>query len=403
MSDRTRSASALPLILLGIGLLGVVATWFSGGAMRFAANWIAWYMIGLSVLLGSLFIIALEHLVGARWSIPLRRVPERITTLIGPLFVIGLVAAVLGATRFYEWGTDEFMAMAAADHHLHAKHLWFSKPFFFGRLLFSFAIWAIAYRIFVQGSFAQDQSRDPRQNLRARSFAPGFMFLFAITLSLAAFDFLMSVEPRWYSTIFGVYYFAVCVLTAVSVIVLLVLRQIRLGRLPQVRPDHIYSLGGLLFAFTVFWTYISFSQFMLYWYGNLPFEIFWYPRPPAGRLVLAYGRAVRCPFRGALLRPAQPRIQNRCETPGLGGQVDHRLDHGGCLLGAVPDPGPDVRTRRHGLRLAGDQLLPVLPRPWHRIAAAQHGAGRGHARRGCQSENRAGVPPLDRLLAGITG
>jgi len=276
MSDRARTTPALPMILLGIGLLGVVATWFSGGAMRFTANWILWYMLGLAVLLGSFFVIALEHLVGARWSIPLRRVPERITTLIWPLFAVGAVAAVLGATRFYEWGTEAFMTMAAADHHLHAKHLWFSKPFFFGRLLFNFAVWALAYKVFIQGSFAQDQNRDPQQNLKARSFAPPFMFLFAITLSLSAFDFLMSVEPRWYSTIFGVYYFAVCVLTGVSVIVLMVLRQVRLGRLPQVRPDHIYSLGGLLFAFSVFWTYISFSQFMLYWYGNLPFEIFWY-------------------------------------------------------------------------------------------------------------------------------
>ncbi|MCA9786117.1 MAG: hypothetical protein KDC10_01520 [Calditrichaeota bacterium] len=313
MSDRARNTSMLPLALLGIGLLGVIATWFSGGAMRFAANWISWYVIGLSIFLGSIFIIALEHLVGARWSIPMRRVPERITTLIGPLFLIGLVASVLGAYHFYEWGTPAFMEMAAADHHLHAKHLWFSKPFFFGRLLFSFLVWAIAYKVFVLGSFAQDSSRDPRQNLGARKFAPPFMFLFAITLSLSAFDFLMSVEPRWYSTIFGVYFFSVCVLTGIATITLLVLRQLKLGRLPQVRPDHLYSLGGLMFAFTVFWTYISFSQFMLYWYGNLPFEIFWYlDRLSGGWYWLTLGLSVArfvVPFVALLSRAAKTDVK----------------------------------------------------------------------------------------------
>ncbi len=310
MTDRN-AAAAPPLLLglTGLGLLGMIATFFVDGGMRFAANWIMWYMAGVAVLLGALFLITIEHLVGARWSIPLRRVAERVTSLIGPLFLAGVVAAAIGMGFFYEWGTPEFMEMAATDHHLHAKYIWFHPAFFYGRLVFCFLIWGLAYRKFTKASVGQDESKDVAVSLKARRFSAPFIILFAITTSIAAFDFLMSVEPRWYSTIFGVYFFAVAVLTGLSVITLVTIRLIRMGRLPQVRDDHVYSLGGLLFAFTVFWTYISFSQFMLYWYGNLPFEIFWYiDRLEGGWKPLTYALSIArfaVPFFALLSREAK--------------------------------------------------------------------------------------------------
>ena len=254
-----------------LGLAGVVAASLFSGWERFWANWILWFLFLLTIGLGSLFLVALEHVVGAKWSIPLRRVPERLSSLallMGPASLI----ALLSLRFLYPWTNPE----AAQDPVLAGKAVWLNVPFFSFRVVLCAGLWLLAYRIMVSGSLKQDLNQDPGFNLRARRFAPLFMIIFGITITVVAFDWISSLEPTWYSDIFGVYLFAGTFLAGLAATTLAILYVKSRGRLQEVGPDHVYNLGGFLFAFTVFWSYIGFAQYMLMWYANLPEEVFWY-------------------------------------------------------------------------------------------------------------------------------
>jgi hypothetical protein len=175
---------------------------------------------------------------------------------------------------------------AAADHAAHArihasvlakKSKYLNQTFFLVRAAFYFLVWIfLATRLFGY-SADQDRSRDPKLTLRAQRFsAPGAM-LFALTLTFAAFDWIMSLEPTWFSTIFGVYYFATGVVSSLAVIILVTMSLRSSGPLRDVvTVEHYHDLGKLMFGFLVFWAYIGFSQFMLIWYASLPEETTWY-------------------------------------------------------------------------------------------------------------------------------
>jgi hypothetical protein len=258
-------------IAFTVGLVGVVAAYAFESRERFWINWILWFVFLLTIGLGSLFIVALEHVVGARWSLPLRRVPERLSglaLLMGP----ASLAALFSLRILYPWARGESLA----DPAIAGKAGWLNAPFFSLRVVLCLGLWIIAYRIFVVGSIRQDRDRDPRFNLRARRFAPLFMILFGIAITVVAFDWISSLEPAWYSDVFGVYLFAGTFLAGLAATTLAILYLRNLGRLTRIVPDHLYNLGGFLFAFTVFWSYIGFAQYLLMWYANLPEEIFWY-------------------------------------------------------------------------------------------------------------------------------
>jgi hypothetical protein len=258
-------------IAAAISFAGIIATILISGWERFWINWILWFLFLLTIGLGCLFIVALEHIVGAKWSIPLRRIPERLSGLIlltGPISLI----ALFSLHYLYPWTHLESLK----DPIIAGKAVWLNVPFFVLRVVVCFGLWIIAYRIFVSGSIRQDRDQDPRFNLRARRFAPLFMAIFGITITIVAFDWISSLEPEWYSDVFGVYLFAGTFLGGLAATTLGLLYLKSLGRLTEVGPDHMYNLGGFLFAFTVFWSYIGFAQYMLMWYANIPEEVFWY-------------------------------------------------------------------------------------------------------------------------------
>ena len=254
-----------------LGAVGVVAAYLKAGPERFWANWVMWFIFLMTVALGALFIVALEHLVNARWSVPIRRIPERVATLLIPAIPVGLIA--LGAVPvLYPGARPE----ALQNKILAGKAFWLSLPFFSVRTILALGLCLMALAILVRGSLQQDQTRDPRFNVRARKFAPAFMFMFALVVTLLAFDWISGLVPEWYSDIFGVYLFAGSFLVGLSISSLAVLRLKAQGRLEGVRGDHLYNLGGFIFAFTVFWSYIGFAQYMLMWYANMPEEVIWY-------------------------------------------------------------------------------------------------------------------------------
>ncbi len=253
------------------GLAGVLATGFVVGWERFWVNWIFWFLFVLTIGLGCLFLVALEHVVGAKWSVPLRRVPEKLSglaLLMGPALLLALFALPV----LYPWtrpGAQDDPVMAG-------KAAWLNLPFFVVRVVACIGLWLVAYRVLVSGSARQDHEKDPRFNVRARRFAPVFMVIFGITITIVAFDWISSLEPAWYSDVFGVYIFAGTFLAGLAATTLSVLYLLARGKLPGVKPDHVYNLGGFMFAFTVFWAYIGFAQYLLMWYANLPEEVFWY-------------------------------------------------------------------------------------------------------------------------------
>lgn len=267
------STSLFSLLTLAVilGAVGVVFAYLRVDQERFWVNWIFWFVVLFTVGIGSLFVVALQHLVGARWSIPIRRVPERLATLLVPATPIALIA--LFAVRvLYPGAKPE----ALQNKFLAGKVVWLDLPFFSARTIGVMLVALISLFILVRGSLLQDASKDPAFTVRARKFAPLFMVLFAFSVTIIAFDWIGGLVPEWYSDIFGVYLFAGAFLSALASSTLAILKLQRERRLEGVRGDHLYNFGTFMFAFTVFWSYIAFAQYMLMWYADLPEEVHWY-------------------------------------------------------------------------------------------------------------------------------
>ena len=272
-TDQPRS-NLVRNVLIGmtvLGAVGAVGVYLGEGPERFWANWLVWTLYLLTLGLGNLFLVALERLVGAHWSVPMRRVPERIAALI-PLAVPLLLVGLFALPVLFPW------THAEAKHNpiLIAKAPWLNLPFFVIRLVACAVAWLLFYRFYVRGSLRQDESKDPAFTVRARKLAPLFMVVFFFTVTIVAFDWISGLEPEWYSDMFGVYLFAGTFVSGIAAMALGVLGLIRRGRLPEVKDKHYYNLGTLGLAFTVFYSYIGFAQYMLIWYANLPEEVVWF-------------------------------------------------------------------------------------------------------------------------------
>lgn len=269
--------------LLGIGLLlllGSAAYAFAGpeGTWRqFQFSYHIAFCFFLSMTLGALWFVTIHHLVGAKWSTTVRRVAELTMgsfPLLLVLFLPTLFAVLKGDDGLFLWVSHERME---SNHLLHGKIAFLNPTFFVIRVAIYFAVWIGFARFFASNSRAQDLTGDVLLTAKMRKFAPLAIILFALTTTFAALDFLMALEPEWFSTIFGVYFFAGCALSFFcSTIVITMLAQEK-GRLQGiVTAEHYHDLGKWTFAFVFFWGYVAFSQFMLIWYANLPEETFWF-------------------------------------------------------------------------------------------------------------------------------
>jgi len=237
-----------------------------------AFNNVIGLLLLISVAVGALFLIALEYLTGAVWSVPMRRIVEFIGGLVVlvPLLAIPLFFSL---HQVFEW---THVNSVTQDRLLMAKAPYLNEYFFFARFVVFAALWIVFYRLFTRNSLRQDTVQEAtftRRNVRLGAL---FMPIFAITITFTAVDWIMSIEPHWFSTILGVYYFSGTLLAALGVATYFIITLHENGSLPNLRRDHFYSLGALMFVFTNFWAYIAFSQFMLTWYANLPEETFWF-------------------------------------------------------------------------------------------------------------------------------
>ena len=280
----------------------------------FLHSYLTSYCYFLSISLGGLFFVALQHITRAGWSVTVRRVAE---LLAGNMFCLALLflpivaAVLLGNTNLYPW-TDP--KAVAGDELLRHKAPYLNLPFFGIRCVFYFTVWWLLGRFFLVRSVQQDYTGDPSLTLRMERLSPIAMLLFAATVSFASFDWLMSLQPQWFSTIFGVYYFSGCVVGLLAALILLVMLLQATGRLTaSITAEHYHDLGKLLLAFVIFWGYIAFSQYMLIWYANIPEETAWYLVRQTGSwkwvtVLLLFGHLL-IPFFGLL-----PRKAKRCKV-----------------------------------------------------------------------------------------
>lgn len=254
-----------------VGLAASAAGYFLDSKQFFHSYLVA-YVFWTSIGLGGLFFTLLNHLVGAEWSIVLRRISETIMVTL-PVMIIFFIPLIFGFHDLYHWSHKE---VVDADPILKAKAGYLNEPFFIIRTVVYFTIWFIFGRMLYSMSIKQDSGDQSNNDRMRRISAPG-MILFAFTCTYAAFDWLMSLQPHWFSTIFGVWYFAGGLLASLAFINLFaqILRKKNVLD-NQITIEHYHDIGKLKFAFTIFWAYIAFSQFFLIWYANIPEETIFY-------------------------------------------------------------------------------------------------------------------------------
>jgi len=228
----------------------------------------------VSTALAGAFFVALQYVAGAGWSVALRRVPETMAMLL-PAAGATLLLVLLVRPSLYPWAAPD----AGREAFEGFKALWLNRPFFLARAAVYLALWIGLALAIVRTSRRQDSDGELGHTLRNEKLSAVFIVVFALTFWLAAFDWIMSREPHWSSTIFGIYNFAGMFLGGLAAISVLAVWLERLGPLRGVlNESHLHDLGRLLFAFSTFWAYIWFSQYMLIWYANFPEETVYYTR-----------------------------------------------------------------------------------------------------------------------------
>ena len=258
--------------LLAVGLI-LSAIGYFVDSTRSSFNNIVLLMFLISIGLGSMFLVAVEYVAGADWSVPFRRIAEFFAAVLLAVPVV-VVPLLFNLGNIFHWMHPEIVNM---DKILIGKAPYLNTTFFIIRVIIFFALWILFYFLITRNSLKQDQSAD--QNLTRKNIKISAVFIpvFAITITFAAIDWMMSLEPHWFSTIFGIYYFSGSVLAGLSVITIAAILLNKNGYLVKgISNENYYSLGALLFAFTNFWAYIAFSQYLLIWYANLPEETFWF-------------------------------------------------------------------------------------------------------------------------------
>jgi hypothetical protein len=266
--------------LIGIGILAV-AYGFITHNHGIWSNLLINGFFFTAIALGALFFWALQYAAEAGWSVVVKRVPEAIAHYlpIGSLILFVIVlASVFHLNHLYHWAdpavtdpnSDEYDSIIAG------KSGYLNAPFFIIRTLIYLGGWILFFRAFKKNSLIEDNNYSIEHWKKQQSLGAWFLVFFAVTSSTSAWDWIMSIDTHWFSTLFGWYVFAGMFVSALTVITLIVIFLKSKGLLPDVNDNHIHDLGKFMFAFSIFWTYLWFSQFMLYWYSNIPEEVTYY-------------------------------------------------------------------------------------------------------------------------------
>jgi len=294
-----------------IGGLGAVATaiGFVTEPTQAAFSYLTAWAFALSIAIGALIFLMIGHAIEARWTIVFQRFTEAVSGSL-PVLAALFVPIALAADRLYPWLSPPAGLDAESLARLAHKAPYLNLPFWAIRAAGYFALW-----IAIDQLLARWSARGGGARPRVRGLAAAGLPAVGLTLTFAAFDWLMSLTPLWYSTIFGLLYFSggfVAALALVAVIARVARRVPAVAAVAaSVRPPHSGALGRLMFAFLVFWAYMEFSQGIIIWIANKPDEVPWYVARGAGRwgdvfAVLVIGHFA-LPFFALLSRPLKRR------------------------------------------------------------------------------------------------
>ena len=260
------------LIAGGVGaLVSLAGLWFD--ATQFYQSYLMAFMLCLGVTLGCLALGMVHQLSGGAWGVVIRR-PIGAATRVLPVMAVMFLPIAFGMSRLYPWMNAD---LVAHDEALQHKHLYLNAPFFLARAAIYFLVWnAIAYFLNAW-SLEQDRTNDPQLARRMQMLSGGGLLAYGLTITFASFDWMMSLEPHWFSTIYGVLIMGGQGLSALAFLIAVLVWLSRRAPLDRIIvPAHFHDLGNLLLAFVMLWAYFSFSQYLIIWSGNLPAEIAWY-------------------------------------------------------------------------------------------------------------------------------
>jgi hypothetical protein len=261
------------LLTIGIagGLISVVGLWTNPA--QFFQSYLVAYMFVLGVTLGCLALGMVHQLSGGAWGVVIRR-PIGAASRVLPVLTVLFLPVVFGMSHLYEWTHAD---VVAGDEVLQHKQLYLNVPFFLIRAVFYFVVWNALSFFLNAWSLEQDRTGDPAIARRMQLLSAGGLMGYGLTVTFASFDWLMSLEPHWFSTIYGVLIIGGQGLSALA---FLIVASAWLSRRPPLQgiivPAHFHDLGNLMLAFVMLWAYFAFSQYLIIWSGNLPEEIAWY-------------------------------------------------------------------------------------------------------------------------------
>lgn len=288
-NSKVAKAKTLALGVAGIGtlvsllgLFGVFGQWFQG---TYAYSWVFAYYFFLTLSIGGVFWTLLHNVSNSGWGTSVRRTFENLGSTFPWIFLFGLPLLFPQVNQYlYEWmnihratPADQTLSehLHHTDHLLYAKKWFMNMPFWFGRIIF-YAVGLTAVIWFLR-KLSTEQDTDPNPGTErlfaARKHSTYTLIIFALTITFTGFDFLMALDYKWFSTMWGVYLFSGSALNSMAVIILVCTFLKSCGHLKHVcGPEHFHIMGKLLFAFTTFWAYIAFSQYFLIWYANITEE-----------------------------------------------------------------------------------------------------------------------------------
>ena len=274
----TKNNKNVAIALMVIGAISIGYGFSTGDTVRAWANLLISNFYFMAIALGATFFLAVQFVAEVGWSVQIKRVLMAMGRYLpfAGLFLILIFA--FGHHDLYSWTHPENYDKASEhyDKILVGKSGWLNMTFFSIRLVLYALIWSGMAFLIRRESLREDEIGGYTHYNKASRLSAIFLVFFAVSSSTSAWDILMSVDPHWFSTLFGWYTFAGMFVTSLTVTTLLILYLKKKGYLPNVNENHIHDLGKFMFAFSIFWTYLWFSQFMLIWYANLPEEVVYF-------------------------------------------------------------------------------------------------------------------------------
>ncbi len=265
----------LPLSATAVGLVSLLIACLLGRSdieYFFFSFHVSWLFF-LSIAMGAVFFVLIQFATKAGWSVVVRRIAENIGMTM-PLFFVLLIVMALGTnTLYHHWHSHE----ALEDKIIQSKSWYLNVPFFYIRAVFYMLMFTWAAHYFAKHSAKQDETGNHAITYKLQNASYPFLIVLGFCVTFAAFDWIMSLDPHWYSTIFGLYFFASCymVFFATLIITTRLLQNVKNLR-DVITIEHYHDLGKLVFGHTCFWAYAAFVQYLLIWYGNIPEETIWY-------------------------------------------------------------------------------------------------------------------------------